>query len=152
MNGSTQRTASGTRSATGPAIQPAMSQDTSSICLQRYSPSRRKSLDGLAVTTGRGPHQPARVVINDHGQIALTLAMRDLLYPDPAQTVEQIGLSLASTQTRSQIAPTVRHATRISSATADLLVLTASHAAWSSNARVNRESCLAHGTAQTTTP
>ena len=37
---------------------------------------------------------------------------------------------LASSQTRSQIAPTVRHATRIGCATADCDVLTANHAVW----------------------
>jgi hypothetical protein len=45
-----------------------MSQDTSSICLQRVSPSSKETLDGLAVTTRRGPHQPAGVVIDDDGQ------------------------------------------------------------------------------------
>ena len=58
----------------------------------------------------------------------------------------------ASAATRAQIAPTVRHAIRINSATAVFDVWTASHAAWSSNARVNREEWRAHGTAQTTTP
>ncbi len=59
---------------------------------------------------------------------------------------------MASAATRSQIWPTVRHAMRINSATADFEVFTASHAACSSNARVNRDRWRAHGTAQTTTP
>jgi hypothetical protein len=57
-----------------------------------------------------------------------------------------------SAQTRSQIPPTVRHAIRISAATADFEQLTASHATSSSNALVKREPWRAHGTAQTTTP
>ena len=36
-------------------------------------------LDGLAVTAGRGPYQPPAVVIDDDGQVALTLAMRYLV-------------------------------------------------------------------------
>jgi hypothetical protein len=72
-----------------------MSQETSSICLQRVSPSASKNAStGLAVTTGRSPDQAAGVVIDDDGQVALTLAMRDLIDPDPSQTVEQIDLAL----------------------------------------------------------
>jgi hypothetical protein len=59
---------------------------------------------------------------------------------------------IASAATRSMIPPTVRHATRITSATAVFDVFTASHATWSSNALVNLESCRADGTATTTTP
>jgi hypothetical protein len=51
-----------------------------------------EALDRLAVTPGRGPHQPAAVVIDDHGQVALALAMRYLVDADPAQPVEQIGV------------------------------------------------------------
>src|SRR5215210_4235368 len=53
--------------------------------------------------------------------------------------------------TRSMMPPTLRHAIRISCATAVLDVFTASHATWSSNARVKRVSWRAHGTAATTT-
>jgi hypothetical protein len=35
-----------------------------------------------------GPHQPAGVVVDDDGQIALTLAVADLVDPDPAQPGE----------------------------------------------------------------
>ncbi len=65
--------------------------------------------------------------------------------------VNRSRLAIASQATRSQMKPTVRHVTRISSATAFLEVLTVSQHAWSSNATVNRESCRAHGTAATTT-
>ena len=60
--------------------------------------------------------------------------------------------AFASAMTRSQIRPTVRHAIRRSAQIAALLVLTASHAAVSSNDRVNPAWCRAHGTAATTTP
>jgi hypothetical protein len=57
-----------------------------------------------------------------------------------------------SQATRSRICPTLRHATRINSATAVFDVFTASQLTWSSNERVNRDPCRAHGTAATTTP
>jgi hypothetical protein len=50
------------------------------------------------------------------------------------------------------IDPTVLHATRISSVTAVLDVFVASHATYSSNARVWPASWRAHGTDATTTP
>ena len=78
-----------------------------------------------AIAPGGG----SAVVIDDDGQVALPLAMGDLVDPDPAQPVEQSTSRCASATTRSQIPPTVRHATRISAATAVFVVLTASHAA-----------------------
>jgi hypothetical protein len=51
-----------------------------------------------------------------------------------------------SAETRVTIAPTVRHAIRISSVTAVFEHVTASHATWSSYARVWPASCRAHGT------
>lgn len=57
-----------------------------------------------------------------------------------------------SAATRAQTRPTVRHATRNSSATATREVWVASHAAVSSKARVNPAPCLAQGTAAATTP
>ena len=85
----------GERSATGPAIQDAMSQDTNSSCLQRSSPSSsRKALDGLAVAAGGRPDQPAAVVIDDNGQVALPAAMAYLINADPPQPGEQIDLAL----------------------------------------------------------
>src|SRR4051812_47298099 len=50
------------------------------------------------------------------------------------------------------MSPTVRHATRISSAIGDLDACTASQQTCSSKTRVNRDACRAHGTAHTTTP
>jgi hypothetical protein len=40
-------------------------------------------LDGLAVAAGGRPDQPARVVIDDDGQIALPPAMAYLVHADP---------------------------------------------------------------------
>jgi len=59
---------------------------------------------------------------------------------------------LASAATRATIAPTVRHATRINCSTALFDVRTASHATWSSNAKVCPAPCHAHGTAITVGP
>jgi hypothetical protein len=47
---------------------------------------------------------------------------------------------------------TLRQATRNSSETAEREVWVTSHPAWSSKSLVNREPCLAHGTAATVTP
>jgi hypothetical protein len=58
----------------------------------------------------------------------------------------------ASAATRVQIAPTVRHAIRINSATAVLDVCTANHATWSSKAWVCPAPCRAHATATTVGP
>jgi len=57
-----------------------------------------------------------------------------------------------SAATRAQTRPTVRQVMRSSSATADREVCTASHAAVSSNPRVNPAPGRAHGTAATATP
>jgi hypothetical protein len=51
-------------------------------------------LDRLAVTAGGRPHQPAGVVVDDDGQVALTGAVRYLVNPDPAQTDEQVDIAL----------------------------------------------------------
>jgi len=51
-------------------------------------------LDRFAVRHGRYPDQSAAVEIDDDSQIALTLAMRHLIGPEPSQAVEQIDLLL----------------------------------------------------------
>jgi hypothetical protein len=48
----------------------------------------------LAVPARGGPHQPAAVMVHDDGQVALTLAVADLVDPDPPEPVEQIDLAL----------------------------------------------------------
>ena len=105
--------------------------------------------------TGPGParpRQPSGVMIDHDDQIPLALAEADLIDPDPPQPVEHVHLDpllvshlLKDLTGRSQT-------TRISSATAVFDVFTVSHTSWSSGALVNRESCLASGTAATTTP
>ena len=47
-------------------------------------------LGRLAVTAGRGPHQPSSVVVDDDGQVPLPLAVADLVDPDPGEPGEQI--------------------------------------------------------------
>lgn len=51
----------------------------------------QERLDGLAVPAGTGPHQPAGVVINHDGEVALPLADRDLIDPDPLQAGEHVA-------------------------------------------------------------
>lgn len=71
--------------------------------------------------------------------------MGDLIDPDSPQTGEQVGFASRLLCPRSQIAPTLRQAIRISSATALPKVLTASPVTCCSKARVKRESCRAQG-------
>ena len=61
-------------------------------------------------------------------------------------------LPVASATTRSTIPVTARQVVRSSCATVEAAARAASHAAVSSNATVNREACLAHGTAITVGP
>ena len=105
--------------------------------------------------TGPGPARPRQrsgVMIDHDDQIPLALAEADLIDPDSPQPVEHVHLDpllvshpLKDLTGRSQT-------TRISSATAVFDVFTVSHTSWSSGVLVNRESCLASGTAATTTP
>jgi hypothetical protein len=53
----------------------------------------QERLDGPPVTAGGGPDQPSGVVVDDDGQVALALAMADLVDPDPVQPGEQIDLA-----------------------------------------------------------
>jgi hypothetical protein len=43
---------------------------------------------GRLARAGRGPHQPASVVVDDHGQVALALLVADLVDPDAAQPLQ----------------------------------------------------------------
>ena len=47
----------------------------------------------LAVLAGCGPHQPAGVMVDHDGEVSLSLAVADLIDPDPPQPVEQIDLA-----------------------------------------------------------
>jgi hypothetical protein len=53
-----------------------------------------EGLDRPAVAAGGRSHQPAAVVVDDDGQIALTRAVRYLVDPDPAQAGEQVDIAL----------------------------------------------------------
>jgi hypothetical protein len=44
-----------------------------------------EALQGLLVTAGRGPHQPASVVIDHHREVAMALLVGDLVHADPTQ-------------------------------------------------------------------
>jgi hypothetical protein len=104
------------------------------------------------VMAGRGPDQPAGVVVDHHRQVAVALAVGDLVDADAPQPSRRSTPGSASSATRVRIRPTVRQATRSSSATAAWEVWTASHAAVSSKLGVNPAPCRAQGTAATTTP
>ncbi len=93
-------------------------------------------VQGGLVPAWRGPHQPAGVVVDHDRQIPVPALVGDLVDPDPAQPGEPVGTASTSAQTRVMIAPTVRHATRISSVTAVFEHCVANHATCSSNTRV----------------
>ena len=112
----------------------------------------RAAFQGLLIVAGRGPHQPPGVVVDHHGQVAVAPAVGELVDADATQPSRRSLSWLASWATRVTIRPTLRQANPSSSATATREAWTASHAAVSSNARVNQAPGRAHGTAATTTP
>ncbi len=75
-------------------------------------------LEGGPVVTGLGPHHPAAVVVDDDHQVLVSAPVGDLVDPDPGEPVEGIPDLAGVGTTRPAIAPTVRHAMRISSTTA----------------------------------
>jgi len=109
-------------------------------------------LNGLSVPTGRCPDQPSGVVVNHAVRYRWPLRIEISSTPIRVSPEHRSRVASASSLTRWQIQPTVRHAIRISCETAVFDACTVSHATWSSNWRVNEESCRAHGTAATTTP
>lgn len=52
-------------------------------------------LDRRLAATGLDPHQPARVVIDDHGQVVVALQMRDLVDADPGQAFQRVDAGAA---------------------------------------------------------
>ncbi len=48
---------------------------------------------GPAVAARGGPHQPAAVMADHDSEVSLSLAMADLIDPDPPQAVEQIDFA-----------------------------------------------------------
>ncbi|AII10976.1 hypothetical protein EP51_43485 (plasmid) [Rhodococcus opacus] len=48
-----------------------------------------ESAQGGGVAALRHPHQPARIVIDDHRQVLVALLVRDLIDPDPPQGLER---------------------------------------------------------------
>ena len=43
------------------------------------------------VVAGRGPHQPASVVVDHHGEVAVALLVGDLVDPDPGQPLQPVA-------------------------------------------------------------
>lgn len=94
-------------------------------------------LQGLALASGAGPHQGAGIVVDDHHQVLVALAVsRSSSIPMRRRPAKRSVARSASAHTRSTTAPTVRQATRISRVTVDFEVRVASQAGWSSNALV----------------
>ena len=75
-------------------------------------------------------------MVDHHGEVAVPPLVGDLIDPDPPQPGQPVDRASMSAETRVMIAPTVRHATRISSVTAVLEHCTASQATVSSKSRV----------------
>ena len=50
----------------------------------------KKQPQGRPIAPGRGPQQPARVMIDDHGQGAKTALVSDLIDADPTYAIEPI--------------------------------------------------------------
>ena len=108
---------------------------------------------GGAVTTRRGPHQPAAVVVDHHGQVLVAALVGDLIDADPAQPGEPIDAgSRCRRHTRAMIAPTVRQAIRINCAHRGFRARHGQPGHRSSKARVCPAPCRAHGTRRTVGP
>ena len=94
-HGSRQMTASGQRSAIGRVIQSASSQghqpdSRPALCAEQI----QERLDRVAVAAERGPHQPAGVVVDDHREVLLTCADRDLVKPELREPGAQVAAGL----------------------------------------------------------
>jgi hypothetical protein len=73
------------RSAIGPTIQAAMSQDTTSICWQRSSPNASRNASTVCDPGLRQPILAVHCRDDDDGHVALADAMANLVDPDSAQ-------------------------------------------------------------------
>jgi hypothetical protein len=71
----------------------------------------KEAFQGLLIVAGRGPHQPAGVVVDHHGQVAMALAVGDLVDADAPQPSRRSMSWPASSATRVTIRPAVRQAT-----------------------------------------
>jgi len=49
-----------------------------------------EAVQGGLVVAGRGPHQPAGVVVDDHRQVAVALLVGDLVHADAAQPLKPV--------------------------------------------------------------
>ena len=129
-NGSTHRTACGDALGDRPGDPGGhVGRDQFDLFAALFAERVEEREHGLAVPAGRGPHQPAGVMVNDDGQVPLALAMARSRRSRSA-AARRAGRPRAwpRAATRSRIVPTDRHATRINSATAVFDVFTASHA------------------------
>ncbi len=94
-----------------------------------------EGLQGGAVASGAAPHDRARAVVGNAGEVALPAAVGDLVDADRDQA-PQTALVEVLGGTRSTMRPTLSHATRISPVIGVLAICWASHATTSSKSRV----------------
>ena len=137
-NGSAQRTAVGQRSATTSAIQSAASADTCVISAHRSAPRASKKRRSVVVVAAGARPTPAgrsRGRPRPSGTCGGACRRSRRCRSGAGRRTGRRCLS-ASAQTRATIAPTVRHAIRISSHTAVFEHATASQATVSSKSRV----------------
>lgn len=127
-NASAQRTAFGQRSATTSAIQTAASALTWVISAAILAEGVEEAAQHGLIASRRGPDQLAGIVVDHDGQVPVPALVADLVDADPAQPGEPVHPGHRILRDRVTIAPTVRHATRISFITADFEAATANHA------------------------
>ena len=68
-------------------------RDQFDLCAALFPELIKEREHRLAVAARGGPHQPAGVMVHHDGQVAMALAVRDLVDPDPPQPVKQIDLA-----------------------------------------------------------
>ena len=49
-----------------------------------------EAFEGLAVSSGGGPHQPACVMVDHHGEVYVSALVGDLVDPDAPQAAERV--------------------------------------------------------------
>lgn len=93
-NASRQTVAFSPRARRTSPIYSAASQHTRRTWAQRWWPrASKKPSEGLLVVVLSGPDQPAAVVVDDHGEVAVAALVGDLVDPDAHQPVEGVDRS-----------------------------------------------------------
>ncbi len=98
------------------------------------------------------PDDPLRDVVDNDGDVLMVPPVRQLVDADVFEVLEEKASSRCRGTTRWMMAPTVRHAMRMVSATIVWLACWAGSATWSSKSRVKPTFGSAQGTISMTTP